>query len=51
MESKNLFFIPDKNDRSIDYGNGSTHMQMFKDSLENSVSLNNCLSLNVNLLI
>jgi hypothetical protein len=44
MEAKNIFFIPDLNEDEFDR---SSCMQNFKDSLENSISGTNCLSLNV----
>ena len=49
MENKNIFYIPEKNERicAHDYDSTSTQMQFLKDSLENSVSLMNGMSLNV----
>jgi hypothetical protein len=49
MENKNIFYIPERNEKmsAEDYDNHSTHMQFFKDSLENSVSIMNGMSLNV----
>jgi hypothetical protein len=49
MDNKNIFYIPERNERMCpdDYDSRSTQMQFFKDSLENSVSLMNGMSLNV----
>lgn len=49
MENKNIFYIPEKNERICvhDYDSTCTQMQFLKDSLENSVSLMNGMSLNV----
>jgi hypothetical protein len=48
MEQKAIFLINDRT-TSIEenYDNSSINMQILKDSLENSVNLMNCISLNV----
>jgi hypothetical protein len=50
MEEKTIFNYNDRNS-SLDCDNNSVNMQVFKDSLENSASIVNSLSLNVNFYI
>jgi hypothetical protein len=47
--NKNIFYIPEQNEKMCtdDYDSTSTQMQFFKDSLENSVNIMNGISLNV----